>query len=121
MDTSYSYDNLSRLLSVLHGGGSLPGSTSYTYDSAGNRLTKSAVQAGNPDPVTAASSFTYDSIYELTQAVVNGNVTEGYTYDAVGNRLSSAGPVSYNYNASNELTSNSTATYTYDNNGNTLS
>ena len=121
VDTSYSYDNLSRLLSVLHGGGGLPGSTSYTYDSAGNRLTKSAVQAGNPDPVTAASSYTYDSIYQLTQAVVNSSVTEGYTYDAVGNRLSSAVPVSYNYNASNELTSNSNASYTYDNNGNTLS
>ena len=44
---------------------------------------------------------------------------EGYTYDAVGNRLTSAGPTSYNYNASNELTSTSAATYTYDNNGNT--
>ena len=48
-------------------------------------------------------------------------MTEGYTYDAVGNRLTSAGPISYNYNASNELTSTSTARYTYDNNGNTPS
>ena len=49
--------------------------------------------------------------------IVNGSVAEGYTYDAVGNRLTSAGPTSYNYNASNELTSTSAATYTYDSNG----
>jgi hypothetical protein len=48
--------------------------------------------------------------------IVNGSVAEGYTYDAVGNRLTSAGPTSYNYNASNELTSTSAATYTYDSN-----
>ena len=119
--TSYSYDSLSRLLSVLHNGGSLPGSASYTYDAAGNRLTKTAVQAGNPNPVSVLSQYSYDPIYELTQAVVNGTVAEGYTYDAVGSRLTSAGPVSYNYNTSNELTSTSAATYAYDNNGNTTS
>jgi RHS repeat-associated protein len=119
--TSYSYDSLSRLLSVLHNGGSLPGSTSYTYDAAGNALTKTAVQSGNPNPVSVLSQYSYDPIYELTQAVVNGSGAEGYTYDPVGNRLTSAGPTSYNYNASNELASSSRATYTYDNNGNTIS
>ena len=121
VNTSYSYDTLSRLLSVLHNGGALPGSTSYTYDAAGNRLTKTAVQEASPNPVSVLSQFSYDNIYELTQAVVNGSVAEGYTYDAVGNRLTSAGPTSYNYNASNELTSTSAATYAYDNNGNTTS
>ena len=106
---------------VLHNGGALPGSASYTYDAAGNRLTKTAVQEASPNPVSVLSQFSYDNIYELTQAVVNGTVAEGYTYDAVGNRLTSAGPVTYNNNASNELTSTSAATYTYDNNGNTTS
>ena len=121
MNTSYTYDTLSRLLSVLHNGGALPGSTSYTYDAAGNRLTKTAVQEASPNPVSVLSNYSYDNIYELTQAVVGGTVAEGYSYDAVGNRLTSAGPTSYNYNASNELTSTSAATYTYDNNGNTTS
>ena len=121
MDTSYSYDTLSRLLSVLHNGGALPGSTGYTYDAAGNRTSKTAVQEASPNPVSVLSQYTYDNIYELTQAVVNGSATEGYTYDAVGNRQTSAGPTSYNYNTSNELTSTSSATYTYDNNGNTTS
>ena len=121
VNTSYTYDTLSRLLSVLHNGGALPGSASYTYDAAGNRLTKTTVQEASPNPVSVLSQFSYDNIYELTQAVVNGNVAEGYSYDAVGNRLTSAGPTSYNYNASNELTSTSAATYGYDNNGNTVS
>ena len=121
VNTSYSYDTLSRLLSVLHNGGALPGSASYTYDAAGNRLTKTAVQEASPNPVSVLSQYSYDNIYELTQAVVNGSVAESYSYDAVGNRLTSAGPTSYNYNASNELTSTSAATYAYDNNGNTIS
>jgi RHS repeat-associated protein len=119
VNTSYSYDTLSRLLSVLHGAGSLPGSTGYTYDAAGNRLTKTAVQQASPNPVSVTSRYSYDPIYELTQAVVGGTLAEGYSYDAVGNRLTSAGPTTYNYNTSNELTSTSAATYTYDNNGNT--
>ena len=59
VNTSYSYDTLSRLLSVLHNGGSLPGSTSYTYDSAGNRLTKTALQEASPNPVSVLSQFSY--------------------------------------------------------------
>ena len=121
VDTSYSYDTLSRLLSVLHNGGTLPGSTGYTYDAAGNRTSKTAVQEASPNPVSVLSQYTYDNIYELTQAVVNGSTTEGYSCDAVGNRLTSAGPTTYNYNSSDELTSTSAATYAYDNNGNTTS
>src|SRR5208282_1137183 len=121
VSTSYSYDTLSRLLSVLHNGGSLPGSAGYTYDAAGNRLTKTAVQEGNPNPVSVLSQYSYDPIYELTQAVVGGTLAESYSYDAVGNRLTSAGPTSYNYNASNGLASTSAATYAYDDNGNTTS
>ena len=59
--------------------------------------------------------------YELTQVTQGTSTTESYSYDAVGNRLSSVGVPSYNYNSSNELTSNSNGSYTYDANGNTLS
>jgi len=109
------------LTSVLLEGGTLPGSTGYTYDAAGNRLTKAAVQEASPNPVSVTSNYSYDPIYELTQAVVGGTLAEGYSYDAVGNRLTSAGPTTYNYNTSNELTSDSNASFTHDNNGNTLS
>src|SRR5260370_26422789 len=113
--TNYAYDNLSRLQSVLH---QLSGSTidgaSYTVDNAGNRTAKTDQRAN------VTSNYTYDPIYELTQATQGGNTTESYTYDPVGNRLSSLGVTSYNNNVSNELTSTPITTYTYDNNGNTL-
>jgi len=56
------------LLGVLHNAGSLPGSAGYTYDAAGNRLTKTAVQEASPNPVSVTSNYSYDPIYELTQA-----------------------------------------------------
>jgi RHS repeat-associated protein len=114
--SNYAYDNLSRLLSVLH---QLSGSTidgaSYTLDNAGNRTAKT-------DQRTAvATSYGYDNIYQLLSATPSSGTPESYTYDPVGNRLSSAGVASYSYNSSNELTSNSSATFGYDNNGNTTS
>ncbi len=106
---------------MLHknsGGTTLDGAT-YTYDNAGNRLTKlNALKS-------VTEGYTYDPLYQLTQVVrgtgVRQTTTESYGYDAVGNRLSSLGVSPYNYNSSNELTSTPSGNYTYDNNGNTLS
>ena len=115
VSTNYSYDSVSHLLSVLHQAGStvLDGA-SYTYDSAGNRLSKTNYL----NAVT--SNYGYDPLYELTQVTQGASTTESYSYDAVGNRLSSLIVPNYNYNLSNELTSNSNGSYTYDANGNTL-
>ena len=119
MNTAYSYDSLSRLLSVLHRNGSttVDGAT-YTTDNAGNRTTKLNWVSGITD------TYSYDDVYELTQVVQNLNgtptTTEGYSFDLVGNRLSSLGLSPYSYNNSNQLTSTPSATFTYDNNGNTL-
>ncbi|MGB0036984.1 MAG: RHS repeat-associated core domain-containing protein [Candidatus Acidiferrales bacterium] len=111
--TNYTYDNKSRLLSVLH---QLSGSTidgaSYTVDAAGNRTAKTDQLA------SVTSNYTYDSIYELTQVTQGGTTTESYSYDAVGNRTASLGVSSYTNNSSNELTATSNASYTYDSNGN---
>jgi len=114
VNTSYTYDSLSHLLSVLHQAGNttLDGA-SYTYDPAGNRTSKGNYLNG------LTSTYSYDPLYQLLQETAG--TTESYSYDAVGNRLSSAGVPSYSYNASNELTSNSSGSYTYDANGNTLS
>ncbi len=113
--TNYSYDNLSRLSTVLHQlSGSTIDGTGYTLDSAGNRTAK-------VDHLAAVTSnYTYDTIYQLTQATQGGSTTESYTYDPVGNRTASLGVSSYTTNASNEMTANSNASYTYDSNGNTL-
>jgi len=116
VNTSYGYDSVSHLLSVLHQAGvnTLDGA-SYTYDSAGNRTSKTNYLNG------VTSNYGYDPLYELTQVTQGASTTETYSYDAVGNRLSSLGVPNYNYNPSNELTSSSSGSYTYDANGNTLS
>jgi len=115
VNTSYSYDSVSHLLSVLHQAGTnILDGASYTYDPAGNRSSKTNYLNG------LTENYTYDPLYQLTQVTQGGSTTESYSYDAVGNRLSSLGVPSYQYNASNELTSSSAGSYTYDNNGNTL-
>ncbi len=112
--TNYAYDNLSRLLSVLHQVGltTIDGA-SYTYDNAGNRTSK----VNQLNAVT--ENYTYDPIYQLTQVVQGLNTTEAYTYDVVGNRLSTVSDSGWTYDSSNHLTSRPGVTYTYDNNGNT--
>jgi RHS repeat-associated protein len=114
--TNYTYDNLSRLLSVLHQvSSSTIDGAAYTYDSAGNRTAKTN------EKTAVTSNYTYDPLYELTEVTQSTNTTESYSYDPVGNRLSSLSVSSYTNNSSNELTSSSAASYAYDANGNTTS
>ncbi len=115
VNTNYAYDNLSRLLSVLHQAGSttLDGA-GYTYDNAGNRVSKTNYLNN------VTEGYSYDPLYQLTQVTQGASTTESYSYDPVGNRLSSLGVSPYTYNPSNELTSTPSLTYTYDANGNTL-
>jgi RHS repeat-associated protein len=116
VDTTYGYDPVSRLTSVLHklGTATLDGAA-YTYDNAGNRLTKV------DERTTTQFNYTYDNIYQLakvTQGTRKPPTVESYTYDLVGNRLTSLNVSPYDYNTSNELTSTPSGSYTYDNNGN---
>src|SRR5262249_53898392 len=112
LNTNYGYDSMSNLLSVSHqqGASTLDGAT-YTYDLAGNPISKTnRLNAG-------VSNFSYDSTYQLTG--VTGPSPESYTYDPVGNRLTSQNVSNYAYNTSNQLTTAGSAMYTYDDNGNT--
>lgn len=61
VNTTYNYDNLSRLLSVLHGAGpTLADGAKYSYDAAGNRKSKQNLGNG------VSESYGYDDIYQLT-------------------------------------------------------
>ena len=62
VNTNYTYDGLSHLLSVLHQAGptTLDGA-SYGYDYAGNRTSKTNYLNGT------TSNYGYDAIYELQQ------------------------------------------------------
>jgi YD repeat-containing protein len=109
VSTNYTYDNLSRLPTVLH---QLSGSTidgaSYVVDNAGHRTAKTDQRT------TVTSNYGYDAIYQLLSATQAGSATESYTYDPVGNRTASLGVSSYSNNSSNQLTSTSNASFTYD-------
>ncbi len=113
--TTYSYDTESRLLSLVHQshGATIDGSN-YTYDGTGHRTARTNLLNN------LTEQYAYDPAYRLTQVTQGATTTESYSFDAVGNRLASQGIPSYSYNASNELTSTSTATYAYDSNGNML-
>jgi len=71
VNTNYSYDNLSRLTSILHQVGSttLDGA-SYTYDAAGNRLSRQ----------TSNASVTSKIIHTMTLSAYGGNAGGYYTH-----------------------------------------
>ena len=117
MVTNYSYDNLSRLLSVLHqaSGTTTIDGAGYTYDNAGNRTSKTNYVN------STVENYAYDAIYQLQQVTQGTNTSENYTYDKVGNRLTSHDVATYSYNSSNQLTAADGTSFTYDHNGNTTS
>jgi len=83
--TTYTYDNLNRLSTVLEPSGKM---TSYAYDSAGNRVSESTLA----DSVTTVRAYLYDEQNRLTDIVttVGAQIIEetSYTYDPNGNQLS---------------------------------
>ncbi len=85
----------------------------YTYNAAG-QITQNIDQSGT-------HVYGYDAPDRLTSATYTGTPAESYAYDAVGNRTSSHRSATYNYQPFNRLTSTSTATYLYNNNGNMIS
>ena len=121
VNTTYTYDPASSLLSVLHklGTTTIDGA-SYTYDNAENRKTRTDKR------LNTTLTYGYDNIYQLQTAKQGSTTKESYTYDIVGNRLTSklgTQPVTtYMPNTSNELmsTTNPNVSYTYDNNGSVL-
>ena len=104
--TSYAYDDLNRLTSL---GALLNGTTpitsfGYTYDAAGNRLTKATAEF--------TESYGYDPLYRLTGVERTGSLTGlwHYDYDSVGNRTTAQAGSSVatsSYNEKNQLMSSS--------------
>jgi RHS repeat-associated protein len=109
----YGFDDLNRLTGIHHAyGGNNIAFADYTdFDRLGNRKNR-ITPAGT-------ESYTYDSIYRLTQAITPRG-TENYGYDAVGNRTSGPGPkdTRYVHDAANRMTSGRMLDYAYDNMGN---
>ncbi len=119
---TFTYDNANRLLQIQNTRPSgVISRFTYTLDAVGNRLTM--VDASNQ-----TTSYTYDTLYQLTSAAYPNGYRNNVTYDAVGNRLRldvvrGTTPLSslvYTYDAGERLLSDGRYTYTYDNNGNLI-
>lgn len=131
---SRTYDELSRLLTVVGAGGQ---TTAYAYDSNGN-VTK--VTDGNLNetlqgydalnrlvtddaPLNHSADYIYDDQDNLTQVTDPKGLATTYSYDGLGNLKQRSSPDSglseYTYDAANNRLSQtdgagSTATYSYD-------
>ncbi|EGK08454.1 cell wall-associated protein [Desmospora sp. 8437] len=89
--TSYVYDELEQLVKETRTDGTV---TEYTYDAAGNRLTKKVTQNG----IATTTNYSYDDADQLTQ--VDG---QAHTFDKNGN-LTHDGKRTFIYDAENRLT-----------------
>ena len=113
--TTYTYDPASRLTSLLTQD-SQPvtlNSYAYIYDKVGNRT--------NLTETSGTHNYTYDNIYQLTDAIHPTIPVEQFSYDSVGNRQTDAAGNNYSYNNANQLLNYNGTTFDYDNNGNMIS
>ncbi len=116
--TVYFSTQTQNLLKPLQIQDPLGNTSAFSYDSDGNR-----VSMATPD---GTNVYSYDPLNRLITAAhpTPSNLpvlNESFSYDPVGNRLADAQISGYNYNAANELVSNSSFTYSYDANGNLIS
>ena len=116
--TTYGYDDAGRMNSLDQSGVTTYG---YTYDAA-NRLATLTNSADTSENAT----YTYDALGQLTAADYENysSNNEGYTYDANGNWLASTtandGSRSFTVSGNNQVTSDGTYDYEYDNEGNLI-
>lgn len=120
------YDNAGRLTEVenVTGGGSVLSDFVSTLDRVGNPSQIAETIGG----ATNTIRYGYDASDRLTGVCFAGACTGGadiaWTYDKVGNRLTETraggSPITYGYNALDELTQAGSTGFTYDRNGNEL-
>jgi RHS repeat-associated protein len=111
--STYSYDTLNRLTGLADSQGATTLASYTLSDNANNLVTKRV----DPD---GTATYTYDALGQLTGATDSSSSIppESYTYDANGNRLTSGTSVTYQIGTNNQLLSDGTYNYQYDNNGN---
>jgi len=108
--TTYTYDELNRLLTVAYPVGS-PANVSYSYDPMGNRMTMIE------DSVV--TNYVYNAADQLTSTTKSG-VTTTYTWDNTGNMLTK-GSQTFTWNRAGRMTGltngATTASYRYNGDG----
>lgn len=113
--TAYYYDDADRLDSLVtrDGSGGLIDLFSYTYDSAGNRLSMT--------DLSGTHHYRYDGVSRLDSVVYSDGTAEIFRYDGSGNRLLriyAGDSTVYSYDRADRLVSAGGITYTFDGNGN---
>ncbi|MGI9066905.1 MAG: Ig-like domain-containing protein [Pyrinomonadaceae bacterium] len=111
--TTYTYDGLDRLTQLNDAKRrKVIADNQYSYNNAGD-ITQNIDQSGT-------HAYGYDVLDRLTSATYTGTAAESYAYDGVGNRTTSHKSVTYGYQPFNRLTTTTTASYIYNNNGNMI-
>jgi RHS repeat-associated protein len=109
--TTNVYDEAGRLAETATKAGELPvvlDAFGYGYDEAGN------VTGKTDNRLEQETTFAYDALNRLVEFNPPGEGSTSYAYDAAGNRTS-AGGMTFSFNALNQLTSSSNGTtYSYD-------
>ena len=80
--TIYTFDSMDRISTITEE--ATGKTTEYTYDGAGNRLTKSITEQGK----TITTEYTYDSFDHLMKEKSDDGTTILYNYDKDGNQIS---------------------------------
>jgi len=102
--TTYTYDDLDRLVSSLSSDGR---EAIYTFDNAGNRLTQSGNRFRDGAWETYAIQYVYNAANQLLSATDDVLSQTKYSYDNDGNRMAEQSPTqrkSYNYGVDGRLT-----------------
>jgi RHS repeat-associated protein len=104
--TSYSYDDASRVTSITskNAAGTALSTYSYLFDNA-DRVTQETWSSGASN---GTHTYAYDTTSQLTQ-----DGTTGFAYDANGNRTT-AGTLTYQPAVNNRVTNDGVYTYGYD-------
>ncbi len=114
VNSSYQYDDINRLKRLTDATASATvADFQYQYNTA-SQVSQQTDEAGT-------HNYGYDVVNRLISANHTSEPAESYAFDGVGNRTSSSESTSYTYAPFNRLTSTDSATFAYDDNGNTIS
>lgn len=116
--TTYEYDAAGQIIHLVNydPSGNVISRFDYTYDDAGNRLSKETIEG--------VESYTYDDLNQLTGVTYPDGTATEFVYDSMGNRLTvreNGVPITYTVNDLNQYTAVGSGTYEYDANGNLTS
>jgi len=112
---TYTYDNADRLSNIIHNSpvsGTIAAFT-YTLDAVGNRLAMT--------DTNGVTTYTYDSLYRLTEVTYPDSEHVTYAYDPMGNRTAMtstiSGVITYTYDANDRLLTAGSDIFGWDANG----